>query len=153
MSDQRIAHRATNRAMALVASQPAIRDGVRAGRLDAQALDLVLLVRLEVALEPEPPRRVVVRALPGEDVRRHPVEKPAVVTGDYRAPWEFQQRILERAQGLDIEVVRRLVEQQQVAALFERQCEVEPVALTTGENAGRLLLVGSLEAEGGHVRP
>jgi hypothetical protein len=40
-----------------------------------------------------------------------------------------------------------LVEQQQVAALLEGQREVEPVALTTGEHAGHLLLVRALEAE------
>ena len=50
-------------------------------------------------------------------------------------------------EGLDVEVVGRLVEQQQVAALLEREREVEAVALTAGEHAGLLLLVGALEAE------
>ncbi len=63
------------------------------------------------------------------------------------AAGEVQQRVLQRAEGLDVEVVGRLVEQQQVAALLEGQREVEPVALTTGQDAGRLLLVGTLEAE------
>src|SRR5690606_21321499 len=52
-----------------------------------------------------------------------------------------------RAEGLDVQVVRRLVEQQHVAALLEGQGEVEAVALTTGEDPGLLLLVGPLEAE------
>ena len=50
-------------------------------------------------------------------------------------------------QRLDVQVVRRLVEQQQVAALLEREREVEAVALTAGEHPGLLLLVGTLEAE------
>ncbi len=50
-------------------------------------------------------------------------------------------------QRLDVEVVGGLVEQQQVAALLEREREVEAVALTTGEHAGLLLLVGALEPE------
>src|SRR3712207_7926066 len=40
---------------------------VRVRRIRAEPLDLVLLVRLEVALEPVPVRRVLVRALVGED--------------------------------------------------------------------------------------
>ena len=50
-------------------------------------------------------------------------------------------------QGLDVEVVGRLVEQQQVAAHLQGQRQVEPVALAAGEDAGLLLLVGALEAE------
>ena len=75
------------------------------------------------------------------------VEEPPVVRGDHGAAGEVQQRVLERRQRLDVEVVGRLVEQQQVAAHLQRQREVEPVALTTGEDAGLLLLVGALEAE------
>ena len=75
------------------------------------------------------------------------VEEPPVVGGDHGAAGELEQRVLERLQGLDVEVVGRLVEQQQVAAHLQRQREVEPVALTTGQHAGLLLLVGALEAE------
>ena len=49
------------------------------------------------------------------------------------------------AEGLDVEVVGRLVEQQQVAALLEGERQVEAVALAAGEHAGRLLLVGPLK--------
>src|SRR5690606_12744771 len=45
----------------------------------------------------------------------------------------------------------RLVEQEQVAALLEGEREVEAVALTAGEHAGRLLLVRALEPELGDV--
>jgi hypothetical protein len=69
------------------------------------------------------------------------------VADDDGAPGEVEQRVLQRAEGLDVEVVGRLVEQQQVAALLEGQGQVEAVALTTGEHAGLLLLVGALEAE------
>ena len=40
---------------------------------------------------------------------------------------------------------------QEVAALLEREREVEAVALAAREHAGGLLLVGALEAEGRHV--
>src|SRR4051794_29096582 len=133
------------------AGELAVRGTVRTRRLRTQPLDLVLLVRLEVALEPVPVGRVLVGALVGEDVRRDAVEEPPVVGDDHRAAGELEQRVLEAAERLDVEVVGRLVEQQQVAALLEGERQVEAVALATGEDAGRLLLVRPLEAERRHV--
>ena len=45
----------------------------------AQALDAILLVRVKVTLEPVPCARILLRTLPGEDMRCDPVEEPAVV--------------------------------------------------------------------------
>ena len=70
---------------------------------------------------------------------------------DHRAARELEQRVLEGGQGLHVEVVGGLVEEQQVAALLEGQGQVQAVALTAGEHAGLLLLVRALEAERGHV--
>src|SRR5690606_18351615 len=125
----------------------AVGDPVRAGGVGAEPLDLVLLVGSEVALEPVPARRVLRGALVGEHVRRHTVEEPAVVGDDDGAAREVEQRVLERPEGLDVEVVGGLVQEQQVAALLERQRQVEAVALATGEDARRLLLVRPLEPE------
>src|SRR5699024_3174673 len=55
------------------------------------------------------------------------------------------------AQGFNIQVVSRLIEEDQVAALFQRQREVQAVALTTGEYLRWLMLVWSLEAESRQV--
>ena len=137
------------RLVRLAAGQPAVGDAVRPGGLGAEAVDLVLLVGLEVALVPEPVRA----ALPGQDVRRHPVEEPPVVAGDDRAAGEFEQRVLQARQRLHVQVVGRLVQQQQVAALLEGERQVHPVALAAGHDPGRLLLVRALEPERGHVRP
>src|SRR5665647_2717125 len=136
-----------------VPGQLAVRDTVRTRGLDAEPLDLVLLVGRVVALEPEPAARVVLGALVRQDVRRHPVEEPAVVRDDHGATGELEQCVLERTERLDIQVVGRLVEQQQVPADLEGQREVEPVALATGEHPGGLLLVRALEPERGDVRP
>src|SRR5918993_2611501 len=138
-------------ASASVAGQLAVGDAVRAGCLDAQALDLVLLVRGEVALEPVPLRGVLLVTLVRQDVRHHAVEEPPVVADDDGAAGELEESVLEGPQRLDVEVVRRLVEEQQVATLLERQREVEPVALPAGEDSGLLLLVWSLEPELAHV--
>ena len=57
----------------------------------------------------------------------------------------YSRRVLERAQRLDVEVVRRLVEEQHVAARHERLREVEPAALAAGERADDLLLIRPLK--------
>ena len=61
------------------------------------------------------------------------VEKPAVVRDHQHAAGELEQRVLEGAQRLDVEIVRRLVEQQHVAALEQSQREMQPAALAAGK--------------------
>src|SRR5919199_4597576 len=56
----------------------AVSDPVRPSGLSAEPVQLVVLVALEVALEPEPPSRIVVGTLPSQDVGGHPVEEPSV---------------------------------------------------------------------------
>src|SRR5690606_33525317 len=125
-------------------------------RLEAQALRtgvvahaplLVFLVLAVVALE-ELHVRV---ALEGEDVGRDAVQEPAVVADHEGVAGEFQQRVLERAQGLHVEVVGRLVEQQHVAALQQGLGHVQAAALAAGQGADPLLLVLALEVEAADV--
>src|SRR6478752_1735427 len=85
-----------------VTRELAVGGAMRLGRLGSEALDLVLLVRLEVALEPVPLVGVFVGALVGEDVRRDAVEEPPVVRDDHGAAGEFEQGVLERLQRLDV---------------------------------------------------
>src|SRR5436190_3660661 len=120
---------------------------LRLGALFAQALLLVGLVLLVVAVE-ESPLRV---AFGGEDVGRDAVEEPAVVADHHDRSRELEQRILERAQRLDVEVVRRLVEHQHVAAGDQRLGEVQAPALAAGQVADQLLLVVALEVEPAEV--
>ena len=78
------------------------------GAEPALAIGFVVLV---VALEPHH----LAVAFERQDVRRDAVEEPAIVADDDGAAGERQQRLFERAQRVDVEVVGRLVEQQQVA--------------------------------------
>ena len=94
---------------------------------------------------------MVVLTFPGKDVGGHPVEEPAVVGDHHGTAGKFQQRIFEALQRLDIQVVGRLVEEQQIAALLQGQSQVQPVALTARQHPGRLLLIGTLETEGRHI--
>ena len=96
-----------------------------------------LLVLGEVALEPAD----LAVALEGEHVGRDPVEEPAIVADDDGAAGERLEARLERPERVDVEVVGRLVEQQDVAARLEQLGQVDPVALAAGQLADRLLLV------------
>src|SRR6185437_1239144 len=89
----------------LVARQLAVGHSVRPGRFGTEPFNLVFLVRTEVALEPEPLRLVVVVALPGQDVRAGAVQEPPVVRDHHRTAREIHQSVLQRTQGLDIQVV------------------------------------------------
>src|SRR6516165_2679448 len=139
--------------LTLVPRKPAVGNSVRPGGFDSEPLNLVFLVCAEIALEPEPFGLVVLVPFPSQDVRARAVEEPAIVRNHHRAAGELLKGIFQRTQGLDVQVVGRLVQQDEVAALLERQREVEPVALAAGQHAGRLLLVRSLETERGHVGP
>jgi hypothetical protein len=92
-------------------------------------------------------------ALEGEHVGGDAVEEPAVVADHHRRAGEAQQRLLERPQGVDFEVVGRLVEEQQVAAALEQLRQVEAVALAAREATDLLLLVGAAGAERRGVGP
>ena len=58
-------------------------------------------------------------ALEGEHVGADAVEEEAVVRDHHRAAGEVDERVLEGAQGLDVEVVGRLVQEQPDAGVVE----------------------------------
>ncbi len=68
--------------------------------------------------------------------------------GDHgRAASEVEECLFEGAQGVDVQVVGGLVEEQHVAAASDQLREVEPVAFPAREHAHALLLVRPLEPE------
>src|ERR1041385_6957660 len=71
----------------------------------------------------------------GGVVRGDPIEEPAVVADDEHAACEFQERLLERPQRFHVEVVRRLVQQQDVPPGEHRLCEGHAAALPAGGRA------------------
>src|SRR6188474_2779999 len=106
------------------------------------------LVVADVALE-EADLRV---AFEGEDVRRDPVEEPAVVADHHGAAGERLEPGLEGSQGVDVEVVRRLVEQQHVAAGLQQLGEMDSIPLAARQLADHLLLIGPTEVEARDIR-
>ena len=87
-----------------------------------------------------------------EDVSSDAVEKPAVVAYQHGTARELDQGVLERSQRVDVEIVSRLVQQQQVASPAEQFCQVHAVSLAAGERTDRPLLIAPFEVEPGHVR-
>src|ERR1700733_12232698 len=120
---------------------------MRDDAVDAEAALLVFLVIGEIALEPFD----VAVAFEGQHVRGDAVEEEAVVADDDGAAGEIEQGLLERAQRVDVEVVGRLVEQEQVRAALQHFGEMHAVALAAGELADLLLLVRALEVESPHI--
>src|SRR4029079_16015878 len=116
------------RPLPLRTNQSPVRDPVRLIGVGALPLLQVLDVRLVVPLVPHD----LAVSLEGEDVGRDPVEEPALVRVAERATREVDDRVLERAQYVDVEIVCRLVEQQQVAATHERFREIETVSPSAG---------------------
>ena len=94
-------------------------------------------VVLVVALEPH---RLAV-AFEREDVRGDAIEKPAIVADDHGAAGVVEQRLFERAQRVDVEVVGRFVEQQQVAALPQQLRQVDAIAFAARQRADLALLL------------
>src|SRR5688500_6625691 len=96
-------------------------------RLPVLAVLLAHELFIGVVVAFEPAHAAV--ALEDQEVRRDAVEEPAVVADNDDATREVEDRLLERAQRVDVEVVRRLVEQQHIGAGLEHLREMDTVAL------------------------
>ena len=109
----------------------------------AEAAFAVGLIGLVIALEPFD----MAVAFEGQDMRRDPVEEPAVVADDDGAAGEIVERLFQRAKRVDVEIVCRFVKQQQVGAALQHPRQMDPVALATRQLADAFLLVAALEIE------
>ena len=65
-------------------------------------------------------------ALEGEDVGGEAIEEEAIVADYNRASGEILDRVFQRAERFDIKIIGRLVQQQDVAALFEASWPYAP---------------------------
>ena len=101
-------------------------DAVRLDGLIAEPALLVFLIVGEVAFEPFD----MALALEGQDVRREPIQEEAVMRNHDSAARKIFERRFESAERFRIEIVRRLVEQQQVAALLQELGEMDSITLT-----------------------
>ena len=100
-----------------------------AARPRRPAAPAVRFVVFVVSFEPDRPAL----ALEGQHVGGDAVEEPAVVADHHRASGEGDERVLERAERVHVEVVGRFVEQQHVGAGFQHLGQMHPVAFAAGE--------------------
>src|SRR5471032_2239017 len=120
--------------------QRLVADAFRLGAFFAQAFLLVGFVFLIVAVE-EGHLRI---AFERQDMGGDAVQEPAIVRDHHHRAGELQQRVFQRAQGFDVQIVRRFIEQQHVAALEQGLGQVQTAAFAAGQVADDLLLVRTL---------
>src|SRR6478609_6053493 len=129
-----------------------------------QALELLGLPRRRLGLmdrasrlltPPDVPRAGEVDRLPAFDLEhggRYRFQEPAVVGDEDHRGVERLQHLLEPLERLDVEVVRRLVEEQQVGLRGERACKRRARQLSARERLQRAVEVVVREAEPPHDR-
>ena len=85
-------------------------------------VDLVVLI---VPLEPH----YLAVAFERQHVGRDAIEEPSVVADHDGTTGEVEERFLQRTERIDVEIIRRLVEQQQVRPLLQQLGEMDAIAL------------------------
>ena len=80
-------------------------------------------------------------ALESQNVGADAIEEPAVVTDDHRATGKAFETFFECAEGVDVNVVGRFVEKENVTLLLQSHGQMQAVALTAGEDSAFFLLV------------
>ena len=75
------------------------------------------------------------------------IEEPAVVRDNNGTSGEGFEAFLEGAERVHVDVVRRLVEEEDVGFGLQREGQMEAVTLAARENAATFLLVGTGEVE------
>ena len=75
------------------------------------------------------------------------VEEPAVVRDDDGASGEGFEALFQGAERVHVNVVRRLVEEEDVGFRLQRERQMEAVTLAAGEYAATFLLIGAGEVE------
>ena len=81
------------------------------------------------------------------------IKKPAVVRNNHSAASEILQPFFKRTQGVDIQIIGWLIEQQHIRAAFQHLGKMNAVALAAGKRTHFLLLVGAAEIEAAHIGP
>src|SRR5436190_6654887 len=96
-------------------------------RLIGRRTEPAMAVGFVVLIVPFEPHHLAV-AFKRDHMRRNAVEEPPIVADHDGAAGEIHQRFFKRPQGVDVEIVGRLVEQQQVAARLQQLRQMHAVA-------------------------
>src|SRR6185436_17545106 len=107
-------------------------------------------INLVIGIIPLKPNHFAI-TLEREYVRRDAIEKPPIVRNHHRTTREILERLFQRAQRVDVEIVCRLIEQQHVRAFLQHLREMNAIALTARQHPDLLLLIRTREIEPRHV--
>src|SRR5687767_6721550 len=121
----------------------AVLDAMWSVRFGAEAPAAIRFVVLIVPLEPDD----TAVAFEREDVRGDAIQEPAIVADDDGAAGVIEQRLFQRAQRVDVEVVGRLVEQEEVRSALQQLGKVHAIPFAARERADLALLLPPLEVE------
>ena len=108
------------------------------GHLGAQLLQLQILGVIRFIVVQLPPAQL-------RDLVHHPLEEVAVVGDHDDAAPEGAQPLLQPGHHLAVQVVRRLVQDQDVRRMDQSADQCHPLALTAGEGAHLLVEIGQAQ--------
>ena len=131
----------------LTAGEGAVFDAVGAVGVGTQSLVSEFFVDLVGSFAPDD----LAVSFEGQDVRREPIEEPAIVADDHGTTREIVETFFQRAERIDIEVVGRFVEHQEVSSRLQDLGQVDAVPFTAGELADEFLLIRAFEIEASDV--
>jgi hypothetical protein len=91
-------------------------------------------------------------AIEFDDARGHPVQEAAVVGDEHHAAAILQQQVFQPLDGIEVQVVGRLVQQQHVGPAHQRLRQRDALAVAAGQGADARLRV-EMKAVQGLVDP
>ena len=115
-------------------------------RLVRRSAEARMAIGFVIGIIPFKPNHAAL-AFEGEDVRRHAIQKPAVVADHHGASRKILQRFFEGAQRIHVQIVGGLVEQQNVGALLQHLRQMHSISLAARQIADLLLLIASGKIE------
>ena len=78
-------------------------------------------------------------------MRGNAVQEPTIMADDHDTTSKLQQGILQRSQGLHIQVIGRLIQEEHIGASYQGLGQMQSTPLTAGEGAHSFLLITTIE--------
>ena len=85
---------------------------------DTQTFSALFFIGCKVAFAPMD----IPVTFEGEDMRRQTIKEPAIVANNNRTAGVVRDRFFESSKRIDIEIVRRLVQQQDIGTAAQELC-------------------------------
>ena len=103
-------------------------DAARYRCVGAQTLSAIRFILCPIPLK----KRYTAVSFKGEDMGGDTVQKLSIVADDHRAAAEIKKGFFQGPQGVDVQVVGGLIQQEHIGLLLEDLGQMHPVALPSG---------------------